>query len=135
MPWESPGGRRSRRRGVTSRELDVLGAVSEHLSNAEIASRLDVSERTVESHVSSLLRKLEVSGRRKLVALGPTGPPPSGGAAPEPGRLPPLLARTVERGGCFGRDRELERLLELWESATETGSRCCGGKPASGSHA
>jgi FixJ family two-component response regulator len=42
--------------GVTSRELEILVALSEHLTNAEIAARFFVSERTVESHVSSLLR-------------------------------------------------------------------------------
>ena len=36
----------------------MLGAVLEGLRNSEIADRLGVSERTIESHVSSLLRKL-----------------------------------------------------------------------------
>ena len=42
--------------GVTRRESEVLDAVVERLSNAEIAAKLFVSERTVESHVSALLR-------------------------------------------------------------------------------
>lgn len=58
--------------GVTPREIEVLRAVQEHLSNAEIAARLFVSERTVESHVSSLLRKLQASNRRELARLGPS---------------------------------------------------------------
>lgn len=57
-------------RGVSPREIDVLRLVQEHLSNAEIASRLYVSERTVESHVSSLLRKLHVVNRRELARVG-----------------------------------------------------------------
>ncbi len=55
-----------RERGVTRREVEVLEALGERLTNAEIASRLFVSERTVESHVSSLLRKLGAADRREL---------------------------------------------------------------------
>ena len=51
---------------VSAREAEVLAAVSEHLTNAEIADRLFISVRTVESHVSSLLRKLQVADRREL---------------------------------------------------------------------
>jgi len=52
--------------GVSAREADVLAAVGEHLTNAEIAARLFISVRTVESHVSSLLRKLAMADRREL---------------------------------------------------------------------
>jgi len=55
-------------RGISSREAEVLEALAEHLTNAEIAARLFISIRTVESHVSSLLRKLQVSDRRALAA-------------------------------------------------------------------
>src|ERR1700678_71819 len=50
------------------RETEVLGMLGEHLSNAQIAQRLFISERTVESHVSSLLRKLDLGDRRALAA-------------------------------------------------------------------
>ena len=40
--------------------------VADHLTNAEIAERLALSVRTVESHVTSLIRKLEVPDRRSL---------------------------------------------------------------------
>ena len=51
---------------MTDREHDVLGLVAGHLTNAEIADRLSLSVRTVESHVSSLIRKLGVTDRRGL---------------------------------------------------------------------
>ncbi len=55
--------------GVSEREAEVLELVAERATNAEIASRLFVSVRTVESHVSSLLRKLGVADRRALARL------------------------------------------------------------------
>jgi predicted ATPase/DNA-binding CsgD family transcriptional regulator len=53
---------------ISGREAEVLAAVGEHLTNAEIAQRLHISIRTVESHVSSLLRKLGAEDRRELAA-------------------------------------------------------------------
>ncbi|MFI8460002.1 ATP-binding protein [Kitasatospora sp. NPDC085464] len=51
---------------ISPREADVLALLGDHLSNAEIAAQLFISVRTVESHVSSLLRKLELPDRRAL---------------------------------------------------------------------
>ncbi|MGX1274232.1 ATP-binding protein [Streptomyces phaeoluteigriseus] len=51
---------------ISAREGEVLALLGEHLSNAEISARLFISVRTVESHVSALLRKLEVPDRRAL---------------------------------------------------------------------
>ncbi|MEU8803301.1 LuxR C-terminal-related transcriptional regulator [Spirillospora sp. NPDC048819] len=54
---------------VSEREAEVLAAVGRHLTNTQIASRLHISVRTVESHVSSLLRKYGVTNRRELAIL------------------------------------------------------------------
>jgi len=58
-----------RGRGVTSREMDVLRLLAQGLGNREIASRLFLSHRTVESHVASLMRKLDVGSRDELAAV------------------------------------------------------------------
>lgn len=59
---------------ISPREAEVLTLVGEQLTNPEIAARLYISVRTVESHVSSLLRKLDVDDRRALAALAAAGP-------------------------------------------------------------
>ena len=51
---------------VTRREREVWSLVARHLTNRQIAGELCVSERTVEGHVSSLMRKLQVADRRSL---------------------------------------------------------------------
>lgn len=58
------------RAGVTEREAEVLSAVAERLRNREIADRLHVSVRTVESHIAALLRKLGVADRAALADMG-----------------------------------------------------------------
>jgi predicted ATPase/DNA-binding CsgD family transcriptional regulator len=62
--------RRLVRAGVTEREAEVLSAVAERLRNREIAGRLHVSVRTVESHVAALLRKLGAADRAALAEMG-----------------------------------------------------------------
>jgi len=52
---------------LTRREEEVLGGVMKSLANKEIASSLNLSERTVKFHVSSLLAKFRVRGRMELV--------------------------------------------------------------------
>ena len=48
---------------LTRREVEVLALIREGSSNAEIAGRLVLSEKTVHHHVSAILRKLGVSSR------------------------------------------------------------------------
>jgi DNA-binding CsgD family transcriptional regulator len=57
------------RRGVTSREMDVLRLVGQGIGNRQIGERLFLSPRTVETHVASLMRKLDVSTRADLAAM------------------------------------------------------------------
>ena len=54
--------------GLSSREIDVLRLVAEGLRNADIAERLFLSRRTVDHHVSAILRKLEADTRGEAVA-------------------------------------------------------------------
>jgi DNA-binding CsgD family transcriptional regulator len=54
--------------GLTDRELEILRLLATGLSNAEIAQRLVVSPRTVDHHVSAILRKLGVPTRRDAAA-------------------------------------------------------------------
>ena len=56
----------------------MLGLLTEGLRNADIATRLVVSEKTVDHHVSAILRKLDARTRGEAAAqagrLGLTGP-------------------------------------------------------------
>jgi len=51
---------------LTAREREVLQLIARGYSYKEIAGRLHLSARTVESHVSSVLRKLQLSSRHEI---------------------------------------------------------------------
>jgi DNA-binding NarL/FixJ family response regulator len=81
IPRGREAGTRANAAGLTRRQLDVLELVAAGMTNAEIAERLVVSVRTVDSHVAAVLAKLGVHTRREAAAaarardLVPTGPP------------------------------------------------------------
>ena len=52
--------------GVTGREAEVLALLLEGATNAEIAERLFLSRRTVETHVAHLLQKTSSASRAEL---------------------------------------------------------------------
>jgi DNA-binding NarL/FixJ family response regulator len=65
-------GRRLKTDAVTNlsrREQEVLDSLLENLSNKEIASKLNIAERTVKFHVSNLLSKFGVRRRADLILL------------------------------------------------------------------
>jgi len=102
------------RAGVTEREAEVLFALAERLRNREIAGRLHVSVRTVESHVAALLRKLAVTDRSALAEIGvQLGRTTRTGAA-----LPAPLTSLV---GREGETSELIALLDAHRLVTLTG--------------
>jgi DNA-binding CsgD family transcriptional regulator len=58
--------------GLTARESQLFALFTEGLRNAEIAQRLFLSRRTVDNHVSAILRKLEADTRGEAVAKAAT---------------------------------------------------------------
>ena len=89
--------------GVTRRELEIFWMVADRLHNKEIADRLHVSARTVESHVSSLLGKLGAPDRQTLVETG--------ARLRDRSRDRSSLPRPVST--FIGREREIEELARL----------------------
>ena len=65
MPRGPQSATRSNPAGLTARQVEILGLLAEGRTNAEIAERLVVSVRTVDHHVSAVLQKLGLTGRRE----------------------------------------------------------------------
>ncbi|MFF9625629.1 response regulator [Streptomyces griseosporeus] len=74
--------RRPAQEPLTERETDVLAAVADGLTNAEIGRRLVIAEATVKTHLLRLFAKLDVNDRTRAVVVamergllpGPGGP-------------------------------------------------------------
>jgi predicted ATPase/DNA-binding CsgD family transcriptional regulator len=96
---------------MSAREAEVLDAVGAHLTNAQIAGRLHISVRTVESHVSALLRKFGVADRRELAALAAAVASPAA-VVGLPARWTSFVGRERERAAIMAAFREA-RLVTL----------------------
>jgi len=81
---------RSNPAGLTAREQEVLALVAEGRRNGEIAERLVVSRKTIDHHVSAILRKLAFAA-----AARPRPKPASSGSSPKIGNHP-----SQDREGC-----------------------------------
>jgi len=57
-PTPAPAGRPQPRPELTSRQLEVARLITDGLSNKQIAARLFLSERTVETHITNIFNKL-----------------------------------------------------------------------------
>ncbi|MGH7828362.1 MAG: response regulator [Candidatus Binatia bacterium] len=60
---------------LTKRELEILRLVAEGLTNEEIGKRLFISEKTVKTHLTNILDKLQVNNRFKAALLIMQPPP------------------------------------------------------------
>jgi predicted ATPase/DNA-binding CsgD family transcriptional regulator len=90
---------------ISARETEVLALLGEHLTHAEIADRLVISIRTVESHVASLRRKLDLPAHRDLIRYAVA----HRAAGWEPG---PVVAPPRPLTSFVGRRRERAELAE-----------------------
>jgi DNA-binding NarL/FixJ family response regulator len=52
---------------LSDRELEIIAAISDGLTNEDIATRLEISKRTVDNHVSNILKKTSTDNRVSLV--------------------------------------------------------------------
>ena len=85
------------------REAEILALIARHLTNAQIADALFISTRTVESHVSAMLRKLQLPDRRGLArhAEAMPGLLVKSGRRDLPASVTPFIGRTSERAALI----------------------------------
>lgn len=113
--------------------------MAEHLKNQEIADRLHLSVRTVESHVSALMQKLQIADRRALARRGawadaaPRWPTPASsfiGREAECAALLEALAEhrmvTATGPGGVGKTRLALRVVEAFAATRRDGGRFVG---------
>ena len=62
--------------GVTGRELEIAGLVTNGMTNREIARKLSLAERTVDAHVEHIMNKLGYHSRAQIAAWAATGAAP-----------------------------------------------------------
>jgi DNA-binding NarL/FixJ family response regulator len=72
---------------LSGREKEVLAGIMNSLLNKEIAADLNISERTVKFHVSSLLAKFRVRSRFELMQVAHGSAAANLGAPAEPKRM------------------------------------------------
>lgn len=103
---------------LSTRQQEVLRGVLHNLTNKEIAAKLNLTERTVKFHISSLLHKFDVGGRVSLMQK--TAHFFSTATIPSPKAL--RVAPRVEKRGGPAEQTNLDRKL-LRMAATERGGR------------
>ncbi|GAA2291080.1 hypothetical protein SVIO_058500 [Streptomyces violaceusniger] len=100
-PAEQPGPRGDRpavQGPLTERETDVLNAVADGLTNAEIGRRLVIAEATVKTHLLRLFAKLDVNDRTRAVVVAMER-----GILERPQRAPPSVSQVSTWSACsFG---------------------------------
>jgi DNA-binding NarL/FixJ family response regulator len=75
-PSTRPAPSAGRPGGLTARECDVAAMIASGRTNREIAEALVLGERTIETHVSNILAKLEVTSRREVARWAAEHLPP-----------------------------------------------------------
>jgi len=54
---------------LTARERELAELIAQGLDNTQVAARLELSEKTVRNHITSIFAKLEVENRAQLIVL------------------------------------------------------------------
>jgi DNA-binding CsgD family transcriptional regulator len=98
--------------GLSGREREVFWLVAERLRNREIAERLHIGIRTVESHVSTILRKLGMEQRDDVVAFAARMARRQINGEVPPSPLSSFVGREVEAAE-LARLTSVERLVTL----------------------
>jgi DNA-binding CsgD family transcriptional regulator len=65
-PKPAPAVKPQPRPALTGRQLEIARLIADDLSNRQIAARLFLSERTVETHITNMLNKLGLNSRVQI---------------------------------------------------------------------